>query len=287
MGQFDVRDIDQSRVPVVTEAQLAEHLRSRGRRVVLHRGRHWRQLLPGFYRPVHDMARLSAAEATCPTLACWGFQARLDERDASRANASIPTHLVSDLDAFDEAALPKTRRHALRKARERAQLVELTGPGLLLEQGYEVLRSAHERTGYGRVPASEEHYLAGLADFGDPAAGIVLAGIVDGRLGGYLTGYAVDGTAYALTSVVATWALRSNIGTGLHYEFLLACRRAGGITEVVDGLHAREDEGLCRNKELLGVSLQHLPARLTMVPGAATAIRRRDPHKYYRLSGRG
>lgn len=282
----DVRDVGECRVPDVSEAEWAEHVRSRGRRVVRHRGRFWQQLYPGFYRPVHDMARLSAQEATRPTPACWGFQARLTDHDAHRANAAIPTHLVTDLDGFDEASLPKTRRHALRKARERARLVELTGPALLREQGYEVLASAHERTGYGRLP-SRDAYLASLDGSTGPAAGVVLAGIVDGRLGGYLTGHAVDGTAYAVTSVVATWALRSNMATGLHYEFLHACRRARTITEIVDGLHAREDEGLCRNKEMLGVPLVRLPARVTMAPGAATLIRRRNPHKYYRLTGRG
>lgn len=282
----DVRDAGECRVPDASEAERAEHLRSRGRRVVEHRGRSWHQVFPGFYRPVHDMARLSAREATRPTVACWGFQARLTEDDAHRANAAIPTHLFSDLDGFDEAALPKTRRHALRKARERTRLVELTGPALLREQGYEVLRSAHERTGYGMLPGREA-YLASLDHVAGPAAGVVLAGIVDGRLGGYLTGYAVDGTAYAVTSVVATWALRSNVATGLHYEFVHACRRAKSITEIVDGLHAREDEGLCRNKEMLGIPLVRVPSRVTMFPGAATVIRRRNPHKYYRLTGRG
>ncbi|CCH88108.1 conserved protein of unknown function [Modestobacter italicus] len=282
----DMRDVCLARVPVVTEAELAEHLRARGRRVVEHRSRWWRQIVPGFYRPVHDMARLTAREATRPTAACWGYQACLADDDAGHANAAVPAHVISDLAGFDEAALPKTRRHALRKVRERAELVELTGPAVLHDQGYEVLRSAHERTGYGRLPSREE-FLADLAHLGEPASGVVLAGIVDGRLGGYLTGHAVDGTAYATSSVVATWALRANLGTGLHHEFLHACRRAGGITEVVDGLHAREDEGLCRHKELLGVPLRRLPARLVMVPGATTVIRRRSPDKYYRLSGRG
>ncbi|MCW2684954.1 MAG: uncharacterized protein JWP33_2867 [Blastococcus sp.] len=279
-----VRDIGEARVPVVSEAEMAEHLRSRGRRVVAHRGRSWYQVLPGFYRPVHVLARLSAAEATRPTAACWGFQACLDDDDAGRANAAIPTHLISDLDSFDEASLPKTRRHTLRKARERARFVELTGPALLRAQGYDVVLSARERTGYGSVPTPQA-YQAALDRFGDPAEGIVLAGIVDGRLAGYLTGRAVDGTAYAMTSVVATWALRANVSTGLHYEFINACRRAG-VREIVDGLHARENEGLCRSKELNGVPLVRVPARLTMLPGAAAVLRRRDRHKYYRMSGR-
>ncbi len=282
----EVRDISEAHVPDVSEAERAKHLRARGRRVVQHRGRSWYQVLPGFYRPVHLMARLSAVEATRPALACWGFQARLTDDDAARANAFMPTHLVSELDSFDESSLPKGRRNTLRRARERAWLVQLTGPALLQEQGYEVLTSAHARTGYGPLPSSREAYLESLRDFGAPGSGVVLAGIVDGRLAGYLTGYAVDGTAYAADGVVATWALRTNISAGLFYEFVYACQRTKTITEIVDGLHARENEGLCRSKELNGIPLARVPARLTMVPGAAAVLRRRDPDKYYRMSGR-
>lgn len=281
----EVRDIREAHVPDVSEGQRAENLRSAGRRVVRHQGRYWYQARPGFYRPVHLMARLSAAEATRPTLACWGYQARLTEDDAAGANAWIPTHLVSDLDGFDEDSLPKGRRNTLRRARERAWLVQLTGPALLQEQGYEVLTSAHARTGYGPLP-SREAYLDGLQTFGAPGSGVVLAGIVEGRLAGYLTGYAVDGTAYAADGVVASWALRTNISAGLFYEFVYACRRTKTITEIVDGLHARENEGLCRSKELNGIPLVRVPARLAMVPGAAAVLRRRDPDVYYRMSGR-
>jgi hypothetical protein len=281
-----MQDIAKARVPDVSEAAWAQQVRARGRRVVQHRGRLWQQVLPGFYRPVHLMARLSAHEATRPTPACWGFQACLAPGDTHLANASMPTHVVHDLGSFDEDLLPKGRRNNLRRARERARLVVLTDPSLLREQGYDVLVSAHERTGYGPRPRTREEYVAGLARFSEPSPYVVLAGLVDGRLAGYLVGYAVDGTAYAADGLVATWALRTNISAGLFYEFVYACRRTGTITEIVDGLHARENEGLSRSKELNGIPVVHVPARLNLVPGAASVLRRRDPHKYYRMSGR-
>ncbi|MGK5110411.1 hypothetical protein [Geodermatophilus sp. CPCC 205506] len=281
-----VRDVDAASVPVVGEAEMAEHLHRAGRRVVLHRGRHWEQLLPGFFRPVHLLARLTRQQATRPARACWGFQACLVDGDASEANAGIPVHLISDLGAFDEDTLPQSRRYRLRKARKRARFVELTGPALLREQGFEVLRSSQERTGYGSLP-SRDGYDAALSAVGRPAQGVVLAGLVDGRLGGYLTGHAVDGTAYLREIVVATEALGTDMSTALTYEFIYACGRSEGIREVVHGLHAREDDGLCRHKELLGIPLQRVPAKVVMLPGAAALIRRRNPHKYYRLTGRG
>jgi len=215
----------------------------------------------------------------------WGFQACLTEHDEAVANAAVPAYVVSDLGSLDEGSLPGSRRNKLRRARRLAHMVELTGPAILREQGYDVVRSAHERTGYGHLPTREQ-YVAGLDRMADPAYGLVLAGLVDGRLGGYVTGYAVDGTAYVRDVVIATEALDTHISTGLTYEFIYACRRSPDVAELVHGLHAREDEGLCRYKDWLGLPLRSVPSRVGMLPGASAALRRLRPHKYYRLTGR-
>jgi len=64
------------------------------------------------------------------------------------------------------------------------------------------------------------------------------------------------------------------------------CQRSGGITELVHGMHAREDDGLCRYKDWLGLPVVRLPAKVRMLPGVASVIRHRKPHSYYRLTGR-
>jgi hypothetical protein len=220
-----------------------------------------------------------------PTAACWGFHACLRENDAARANAALPAHVVSDLGSFDEERLPASRRYKLRKARRQVHMVELTGPALLREQGYEILVSARTRTRYGTVP-SREKYLAGVDRFGEPARGIVLAGLIDGRLAGYITGYAVDGTAYVGDVMIATEAMSTQLSTGLTLEFIYACRRSGKVRELVHGWHAREDEGLCRYKAWLGLPVERIPSRVAMLPGIGPFIRHRKPHSYYRLTGR-
>jgi hypothetical protein len=279
------REVHESRIPVVTEAELADRLRRDGRHVIRHRGRSWTEAKPGFYRPVHPCARLSAREATWPTVACWGYQACLDEPDATHATGAFPVHVVRDLDQFSEDRLPASRRYKLRKARRQVRMVELTGPALLREQGYEVLLSARTRTRYGAVPTREE-YLAGLRRFGDPARGIVLAGLIDGQLAGYIVGWAVDGIAYVGDVMIRTEAMSTPISTGLTLELIYACQRSGGIVELVHGMHAREDEGLCRYKDWLGLPVVRLPAKVRMLPGIGPLIRHRKPHAYYRLTGR-
>ncbi len=279
------REVHEARVPVVTETELADRLRTDGRHVIQHRGRYWTEAKRGFYRPVHACARLSAQEATRPTAASWGYQACLDDSDATRANGAFPVHLVRDLDQFSEARLPASRRYKLRKARRQVRMVELTGPDLLREQGYEILLSARTRTRYGTVPTRQE-YLAGLQRFGDPARGIVLAGLIDDRLAGYVCGSAVDGIAYVGDVMIHTDAMSTPISTGLTLEFFYACQRSGGIVELVHGMHAREDEGLCRYKDWLGLPVVRLPTKVRMLPGIGPLIRRRKPHAYYRLTGR-
>ena len=280
------REVGEACIPIVGEAEMAQKLRRDGKHVVVHKGRCWAEAHRGFYRPVNLLARLASEQATWPTIRAWGFQACLTESDARHANAALPVHLVSDLDRFAEESLSSSHRHQLRKARRQVRMVELTGPALLREQGYEVLISSLKRTAH-RSPSSRAEYLAALQHFDEPAHGIVLAGLIDGRLGGYITGYAVDGTAYVGSVVIATEALSTHISTGLTYEFIFACRRSRGIHELVHGLHAREDKGLCHYKERMGLSVRRVRSRVTMLPGAGAVIRRRSPHAYYRLTGRG
>jgi len=284
-GDEQAVDVEKAAMRVATEAELAQRLQASGRRVVLRSNRYWQQTNPGFFRPVNLFARLTAREVTRPTPMSWGFHACLAEEDAWYANAAAPAYVVSDLASFDDDQLRSSRRYKLRKARKLSRLVQLTGPDLLREQGYEVLRSAHERNAYGRLP-SREKYLEGIEPLTDPSQGVVLAGLVDGKLGGYITGYAVEGTAYVADVVIATEALGTHVSTGLTYEFIQLCSRTPDVHELVHGWHIPENQGLCRYKDWLGLSVSRVPVRLNLPPGAGSLIRRRNPGKYYRLTGR-
>jgi hypothetical protein len=118
-----------------------------------------------------------------------------------------------------------------------------------------------------------------------PGSHLVLAGIIDGRLGGYLTGTRVRGSAYIDNVWIATEALRSAIGTGMVFEFVQACRRGSGVREVVFGLHSIEDPSLVAFKEHLGFSVVQVPAKARINRFVAAVVRRWRPHEYYRLTG--
>ena len=280
----EARDVSAAALTGGDEGALANVRRSAGRTVLRHRGHYWMEVPRGFFQPVHWMARLHGDEASVPRRLAWGYRATLCEEDAAEANAALPVHLLTDVAGYTFEALGRRRRRDVRKCHKRATIVELVGPQLLREQGFEVKRSAVQRTGYGSAD-SRELYLAYLDNHFTGPAQLVLAGIVDDRLGGYLTGTLVHETAYIDNVWIATEALHAAIGTGMVFEFVQACRRGGRAREVVFGLHSAEDPQLVSYKEDLGFPVTRVRAKARINPCVAPVVRRRRPHAYYRLTG--
>jgi len=261
---------------------MARWRRELGAKVICHRGRHWEMVRWGFYQCIHWLARLQAAEATWPTPLCWGFRTSLAE--AATANSSLPAHLNQNVANYDLPMLPSKRRNQLRSCQRQVEILEIMEPGALAVEGHAVHLSAVKRTGYGRMlPAAE--YAALIQREVRPDLRVVLAGRIQGKIGGYLTASAVDGTAYVDTVMLATEALPTSIGTGLIYELMQICRRSGNIREVVYGLHSREDTALSKFKEEMGFPVTRIPARIGTIPGMRQFIRWRRPHVHYRLFG--
>ena len=270
---------------VLTEAELARRRRAEGVRVISHAGHYWEQVgAPGFFQPVHLLARLTAEEATRPTPFCWGYRAALTPSTAGAANGTVPIVRLANLETYDLSNLSSNRRRQLRRCQRLVRIVQLTGPALLLEQGYETVVDALSRTRH-QQPPSRQGYVTELKRYFQGGHWCVLAGLVDGRLGGYLDLYAVDGIAYGVNAYYSTWALRTNISMGLLFEMIQVCRRSQGMRMFVGGLHSREVPGLCDFKDSLGFVVDHVPIKWSMHPLARAFIRWRRPHMYYRLTG--
>jgi hypothetical protein len=279
-------DAPDSALTVMSEAELSAMRAAEGDVVVRGPGGHWRASPFGFYQPIHLLAGMRAAEVRRPARLCWGFRAALSAEDAHLANASIPLHLLSDVSRFDERVLSRNRRSDLRRCRRQVEFRRLTAPGLLLEQGHDVFLSAVRRLGHWR-PLSGPEYRARVSRRAGHGRRLIIAGLVDGTLRGYLDSYAVDGVLHTDEIFVASDALRTGIGTGLYVETFLTAARDGNLREVCNGLHRPEDPNLCRFKEGLGFRVVHLPAR-TVIPAPVRAfLRARRPATYYRLTGDG
>lgn len=278
------RETEETSLVPMLERELAAWLIDRGRSVIAHEGRHWLETWPGFFSAVHPMARMSAREATRPTWACWGFRTTLQDADREIANGSLPLHLLRDIDSYTLQTRSPRIRNKIRNLRRQVRIVELHRPDLLLAQGYDILRSTHLRTGYGKVP-SLDRYQKAVERYYASGHGLVIGGLLDGKLGGYLTSHAIGPTAYLDELFLDSRYLHSNISLGLFFEWVQICRRSATIREVVHGQHAREAPGLCRHKTGLGLSVVHVPARFWFAPLTGNVVRRLRPHAYYRLTG--
>jgi hypothetical protein len=284
MGDLQIRDVSEAVLISMTEEEMVIWRHQQGAHIVCHRGRYWEEVYPGFYQPIHLMAQLSAEQATRPTPLCWGFRAALCEADTVVSNGAVSVHLLSDIEGYYVQNLPQKRRTDLRKCRKLVKIVQLIGPALLQDQGYQVLCSSLERTKH-KKPPSREDYLAGLKDYTTNRYRLVLAALIGDKLGGYIDGWAVDGTAYSISGYYASESLPTSMVIGLNFEFVQVCRRSGKIYQVIDGQHRPEKPTLAASKERIGFVVKRVPTKVQMNPIIAKFIRWRYPHKYNRLTG--
>ena len=286
MSSGEIRAAAEAHMVPMTEKDLAVDPQER-RRTVLHRGRYWREAFTGLFEPVHPMARLTAWEATRPSPRCWGYHAALAESSMAEANSSMPMHLLADLGGFSVDSLSSNRRYHLRRSQRQVTYVQVAGSGPLESGGYEVFRSAQARTGNPyRTVRSEAEFLSEMKWYTSRPSAIVLAGIVDDRIGGWIAGYAVDRTAYIEIVDIATEVISTQMGTGLHFAFVEACRRSPGIREIAHSPHIPEDAALVVFKEGIGFPVVNVPSKAWLLPVADTLIRWRKPFLHYRLTGR-
>ncbi|HEX6115319.1 MAG TPA: GNAT family N-acetyltransferase [Geminicoccaceae bacterium] len=269
---------------MLTEDELAAWRRAKGKRLARRRGRWWEEVKPGFYQAIHWMARQRQDEIERPTAFCWGFRTTLHDEDARAANGWLPAHVLCDPGSYDFDALPAKSRNKLRKCWKTNEIVEVIEPTVLRDQGYEIRCSVHQRTGMWRPPSNQE-YVAGLDEYLGNRCRLVLAGLAEDRLRGYLDGFAVDGTAYIDHLYVHSGALQTEVGTGLVFAFVQACRRSGLVREVVYGLDVPSDQSLKQYKEKMGFPVVKIPARHWLLQPAGIFIRWWRPEVYYRLTG--
>jgi hypothetical protein len=274
----------EAELSMLDERVFAVWNRALGQHVVEHRDRHWIRLVPGFFQPIHPLARLSWDEATRPAALCWGFRACLDEANAWRRNAGMPVHLLPDPLGYDLTRLAPKRRREIRRALRAADVVVLRSADLLLDQGYRVSAEQHARTPGVRLHEPTVFRRRVLSYF-EPPRGIVLAALRHGRLMGFTFNAAVDGTLYCQQQFVSQGGF--GLSLALFHVLAMVARRCSGVREVMNGLLAREDPGLSAFKRRQGLEVVMLPTRAWFAPGFEAGLRWLQPHRTYRLTGRG
>ena len=268
----------------MTEAEMASMRLEAGDTVVFRNGRYWRASFPGFYQPVHLLQGVRTAELRRPTGLCWGYRAALDVEAAHLANGSIPVFLMTDVQHFAESSLNRNRKGDLRKCRREVEIGRLKDRSILFEQGYSVYMSSMRRLAYRR-PCSEKDFQATMRRRALDERRLIVAGLIDGRLGGYMESYAVGSVLYADELIVSTDAMRTGIGTGLYVETIKIGARSPSVDVVCVGFETPERPGLSVMKEGLGFRVVHVPARVAMPGPIEAMIKIVRPAAHYRLRG--
>ena len=277
-------DVAHLALTAMTEAEMASMRAEAGDTVIFRNGRYWRATFPGFYQPVHLLEGLRPAELRRPTALCWGYRAALDAEAAHLANGSIPVFLLTDVQQFAESSLYRNRKGDLRKCRREVEIGWLKDRSILLEQGYSVYLSSMRRLAYRR-PCSEKDYQETMRRRALDERRLIVVGLIDGRLGGYMESFAVGSVLYADELIVSTEAMRTGIGTGLYVETIKIGARSPSVRVICVGFETPERPGLSVMKEGLGFRVVHIPARV-VIPGPLEAmIKVVRPATHYRLRG--
>ncbi len=284
LTELQIRESSSTTIKNLTEEEMAHWKREEGARVIRHQNRYWQQVHPGYYSPVHLLARMSAREATRPSLLCWGFRAVLSRDDSNAANRFLPVH-IADLADLSRSRLSKKRRYELRRSEKLVRFYELTGPEMLRRQGWDVYIETIERVGSKRKLLSRAEYLDNLERLVRPGRRLILAGLVGERLAGYNVCHCVDGVAYVMESYYATEFRRAQVGIGGEYTIVDICKRSNGVHTIVRGLHDSENAGLTEHKVAVGFPVRKIPAKVYVHPIVKHLLRRFRPQAYYTLVG--
>ena len=244
----DYPNASNATVHPIGEDDLARELLRDGQRLRFAHGRHWRDAGHGFFEPVHWLARFLTADAQPPGR-CLGFRYALDGTSSDQADGSLPVHLLTDVAGYREERLPHDARRYLRRLPSTGvRLVWVTDARLMRDQGYEVMMDWRRRVGRMRFAPDRERFIRSMERRLDDGSWLVLAGMRDGRLLGYMTAQVVDDTAYLYESKVATEGLRYRLSSALDHAAILAFQRSGSVSQVSAGLHQPELPGLTAYK---------------------------------------
>jgi hypothetical protein len=280
---WDCPDASEASLVVYTEAERADWV-GRSHKVVEHRGRYWCATRPGVFEPIHLLARLSREEAEKPTPLCWAYRAALKDEDSTSANGFVPVHLVEDVNSYDIGSLAPNKRNELKKSRRLIQFVHVTSPAVLRKFGWRVLLSAASRVPIS-TPKSEEEYWKWAEGATANKRTVIIAGLCNGELAGYMTAYAVEDTGYIDSLIVHSEFLSTCVSTGLYWEVMRVFKSLDGIRQATSSVHMAEDRGLCAYKAHIGFPVVNIPARFFVASPMKQALKAARPGTFYRFTG--
>lgn len=268
--------VPDSRFDVFAEEQLTAYLRTQGIRVVESRGHLWRNaaapspIARQDWTPLHRFVPLTRDEARFPLRSALAYRCLA----AEPVPTTFPYVVVRDIPNYDERRMTKDHARHVRRALERFEFVWLDSPDLLLEQGWQVASAAAAESGMVIARHEGEYRKQTIAMFDAPP--IVIAGLSEGRLAGYVTTYATGAEAVFEKIYIAPEFRKEGVGRGLYWNVLAGWAQTPGVQNVWTG-GTLPQRGVDRFKVSMGAVLEEVPVHAGMRAPLAMALRRLRP----------
>jgi acetyltransferase (GNAT) family protein len=253
-----------------------------GARVSDFKGQYWVANGRGLWSPVDELAVLDRASIGWPSSRALAYRAVVG--DPADSNAWVPFELVPDLSSYSEKRLTKNRRREIRRSLEVDEYRVMTDPELLLRDGWEVVSGAATISGQ-KIAKSKYAYRKGIERRFATDPQLVIAGVHQGELGGYILAHAIGHHASLTEIYVAPWARRSHLGSGLYWLALSELAKVSGLEAAYLGMWFPEKPTLGFFKRSLGARIVDRPTYGKMRAPFGLALQRLRPNTYIRFGG--
>jgi hypothetical protein len=270
-------------LPVMAMEDFVFMRREEGARISEFDNVAWQEHPLGFFTPAHLLQKLPFDCQVPKKIYRWGWRHRIDN-NTQASPYFIPVHLVVNPCQYSEASLTKKVRQMLNKARRSTVIQPLEDFDIIEREGYDVYSAAWVRTRQS-IPMNKTKYLASMRRLINPSRRLILGAFIESKLAGYISAYAIDGTAYGDEVYVSQLGRKHEVNRLLLYEMTRAIGRVSDIKEFFVGQHWLEKPNITKFKLNMGFTIVQIPiqAHIQRVPQWIGS--KFFPQKFYRLIG--
>lgn len=248
-------------------------------------GSWWYQVKPGLCWPVDFLRPIPISHATPPYRSSFvGFQHVVAAGD--RADSHLVVNALAGLDAYGAARIPSARRKSIRRGLRDCEVALLADYD---RETFGECRSAWNdlwgRSGWKRPLGQAEFDAAWRAMLELPGMSIIVGRERrSGAVAGFRITKIIGDTAYTDTTASRTEMLHTNVNSAVMYAFLANAARLPGVTMASSAIKSYV-ASLEDFKTSFGFEHRRFPARTTLRPGVAPALRLLFRSRYDRLVG--
>lgn len=269
----------------MTDDALADFEALLGRRAVKVAGVYWRQVRPGFYRPLQPFKELEPATVILPRLA-WLGAAQYAVPPGTAANSSLNGLFFQNTSLYSLMSLDSKRHRQVRVALRTFVIRPVTDLDEFKRKGHEAYLSFYERTRYSYGSKRQDAaYFSAWAEvlFGMPNI-LVLGAYQGDHLVGISVSYLIDETVSFAMFFCTTAAMKLFVSDLMLHAIRSAAARDPQVKQIFAGMY-KGNPGLDGFYLLRGAKCIQKPASLRINPLVSVALRYGAQEMYSKILG--